>query len=1050
MSYIWLGIHVFGCFLAFVFLYMVIHKGNSDFKNELLLAVVCCLITLVAKSLYIVSDSEEAQIVLAKMEYLGKCFANYCAILFLIKWRNVNFSKLILRIMLVIDLVYFGIIATFDYHNLYYKNLHCVPSNLTLSGQVLSSEKTPLYAFYMAFMVMELLLFISIYIYSVYKKKYYFKNSRESRFLHVMMIGSFAAPLTLLILRIANVIEGDDPTPMGILLAVIFWMLAILRGGLLDTVNLAKEDIVTTMNEGVIVIDSDMNYLYSNPAADEIIKCMHKEITDDEVWQNLSIVLEQKELFFSLADKEYRCESFGLMDGKKVKGYLLSLVDITEVMEQNRLMRELKEEAESANRAKSLFISNMSHEIRTPMNAIIGMTEIMLRGNSPEKQMEYLMNIKNSGDALLTIINDILDLSKVESGKMEIIQQDYSPMSMLSDLSMIFLSRIGEKKIELVFDIDKDLPATLYGDTVRLRQIIINLVNNAIKFTEEGFVKLTVDVEKQGEQEVLLHVSVTDSGQGIKEEEQGKLFQSFQQLNLLENANQEGTGLGLAICKMLVELMGGTIGVKSEWGAGSTFYFDLKQSVRDFSPAAQLRIKDAGSIVISGYLSNPCNMKTLRKLVSSYGLTYLSYEELSDLQTKADYFFADTKTYEEIPVQFVKELCVIQNPILETKQIDYAIMVNSPLFSLNFCQILNHENMRVYTHHQDHIPYIAPDARVLLVDDSEMNLKVAIGLLQPMKMQIDVAKHGKQALEMVQKKAYDLVLMDHMMPVMDGIEATKKIRELEGEQYQKLPIIALTANALLEARQSFLDAGMNDFAIKPIETKEIFAKITKWLPNDLLKRTQQEIGTESSTKDAPVKDSQNIELEGIDVAVGLQYCGNQERFIQMLGDFYHLIDMKSACIEQYLAEQKYEEYTIEVHALKNNARIIGAVSLSEAFYELERLGNAKQERSLLDKTPKVLAQYRAFKERLQPYGHNLEEEKIETKKENLIHILEKMCHGVENFELDEVDNCLSELEKYHMPASCKDSFEKLRVYVVDVAMEDIVRVAKDMIDVLSR
>lgn len=1044
MPYIWLGLHIFGCLIVFVLLGIVIDKKDNEFKNELLLSVACCQIALVAKCLYIVSSVEEVLIVLAKMEYLGKCFAVFCALLFLIKWRQVNFPGVLLRAMYVVNVVAFALIATFEYHGLYYKNTRLIPSDLTLSGYVLAADRTPLYAFYMVFMIAQMLIFGGIYIYSVFKRYAYYK--KESIFLHVLMITSFVAPLTLLILRIANVIKGDDPTPIGILFSATCWMLAVLNGGLLDAVEVAKNDVVQLMKEGIIVVDQNMSYLYSNPAADGIFRKVRKSMTDEEVQEAFYEILKQDSYVISDGEKEYKCESFDLMVGGKRQGYVLSFVDISSVMEQNRIMTELKEEAESANRAKSLFISNMSHEIRTPMNAIIGMTEIMLRDDSPEKQKEYLLNIKSSGDALLTIINDILDLSKVESGKLEILPQEYAPMSMLCDLSMIFLNRIGEKEIELLFDIDKNLPSTLYGDNVRIRQVIINLVNNAIKYTDKGFVKLTIDYEKLEGEDSILHVSVTDSGQGIKKEDQNKLFQSFQQVNLLENATKEGTGLGLAISKMLIELMSGTIGVESEWGEGSRFYFDLPQRVKDARPAA--RLKNRESVTISGKMSNQYGTGALVKLAADYDVTFIPYENLSLREEKADYFFTDIKTYEEIPVNLVKELCVLQNPVLENRQISFATMVNSPLFSLNFCQILNHENMRVLTHQEVNVPYIAPEAKVLLVDDSEMNLKVAIGLLQPMQLQIDKALNGQQAVEMVQQKQYDLVLMDHMMPVMDGIEATKIIRQLEGEHYQKLPIIALSANAILEARQKFMEAGMNDFAAKPIETKEIFNKIAKWLPDHLLK--SRLMVADDIQQEVPEADLPKIEIEGLDVEAGIKYCGSRDMFIQMLGDFYQLIDMKSSCIEQYLADHMLHDYTIEVHALKNNCRMIGELSLSEQFYELEQLGDAEQEEALIEKTPDVLVRYRELKEKLKPYQRYQNENKKETTAEHLIEILEGMCEAVDTFEMDDVDQCMEELEQYKLPASCEESLEHLRAYVSDVAMEEIISTAKGIVELIKQ
>lgn len=392
-----------------------------------------------------------------------------------------------------------------------------------------------------------------------------------------------------------------------------------------------------------------------------------------------------------------------------------------------------KEKAEAASEAKSSFLSNMSHEIRTPMNAIVGMTDILLREEHSPKTEEYLHIIKNSGEALLTIINDILDFSKIESGKMEIIEDIYEPRTMFKDLSMIFLKRIGDKNIKLLYDIDPEIPKRLIGDGQRIRQIIINLVNNAIKFTENGHVKLSVRVQKIDDENVKLTFSVEDTGQGIKEEDQKKLFGSFQQVDTKKNHYKEGTGLGLAICKQLTELMHGNIGVSSVYGKGSIFYFTIPQKI-----------------------------------------------------------------------------CV--SP-------DYADEVSQSM----------KEEMQAF---------IAPKADILVVDDSEINLKVARGLLEPLQMQIDTALNGKEAVQMVQKKKYDIVFMDHMMPVMDGIEATRVIRSSEDERVRAQVIVALFANATSEAREMFLQEKLNDFVAKPIQFETIRKCILRWLPEELVVYTE--------------------------------------------------------------------------------------------------------------------------------------------------------------------------------------------------------------------
>ena len=396
-------------------------------------------------------------------------------------------------------------------------------------------------------------------------------------------------------------------------------------------------------------------------------------------------------------------------------------------------LREEKERADGANEAKSKFLSNMSHEIRTPMNAIVGLTEVLMREDIGEKERKYLQNIRSSGDALLGLINDLLDYSEIESGKFVITEDNYEPLMVLEDLKPVFEDRIGDKPITLNYDVDQNLPWTLYGDGLRIRQILINLTNNAIKYTESGFVTIAIKIVEKKEDEVKIEVSVQDSGQGIRKEDLSRLFDAFTQVDIKKNKGKEGTGLGLAICKQLVDLMGGKLDVQSEYGKGSEFSFTLWQKV-------------------------------------------IGKETVGDRETKK----------EEI-----------------SKALEFD--------------------------------FTAPEARILIVDDMELNREVAIALLEPLQMQIDEAENGYQAVQMVQQKDYDLVLMDHYMPVMDGIEATQKIRGLTDEKYRRLPILALTADVVAGEKENFFKAGMNEVISKPIQVNEMCEKLHKYLDEALIK-----------------------------------------------------------------------------------------------------------------------------------------------------------------------------------------------------------------------
>lgn len=602
-------------------------------------------------------------------------------------------------------------------------------------------------------------------------------------------------------------------------------------------------------------------------------------------------------------------------------------------MDQNYKMQELKEMAERAGRVKSTFLANMSHEIRTPMNAIIGITDILMRDNlSEEEKKDYLASMKSSGNVLLTLINSILDFSKIESGKMELNEVNYDLFELIRELDIMFRTKTEQKNLEFGFEVDDNVPQLLYGDEMRLRQVIMNIVNNAIKFTEVGSVKVRIRMLKPDGDRIKLHISVKDTGRGIREEDKEKMFEMFSQVDKSLNYKMEGTGLGLAISKELVELMGGSIGVHSQYGEGSDFFFTVYQT--------------------------------------------LAKDELVEIE-------------KDEPTSFV-----------------------------------------------------APKAKVLLVDDNRINLKVIEGLLAPLLMKIDVAEDGMTAIRKASQKNYDIIFMDHMMPTMDGVETTKRIRNLGSECCKRVPIIALTANAVTGIREELLAAGMDDFVAKPIDLPEICDIIRNWLPKQLIQYegTGEEFG---ESDDIPV-------IEGLHVEEAIANCGSLEMFLDVLGDFYTLIPQKSSQIKQCLEDHMIRDYTIEVHALKSSARLIGAMELSEQCFRLEQLGNAQDEEALIAETPAMLELYRSYIPILRPYGAVNEESKVETSNDILISILQKLYTAMDQFDLDTADEAMKELERYKMPNGCRDHMELLRVYMADVAMQDVLNITQQMMDILKQ
>lgn len=729
---------------------------------------------------------------------------------------------------------------------------------------------------------------------------------------------------------------------------------------------------------------------------------------------------------------------------------VLSIHDIDEQYRQRQEMLEAleraNEEARLASRAKSLFISNISHEIRTPMNAIVGMVEILLRDVKDEREIEYLKNIQTSGQALLTLINDILDFSKMEAGKLEVNDMEYDVLSVMNDLNMIFLNRIGEKPIEYLVDIDKNMPTMLYGDSKRIRQVVINIVNNAIKFTDIGYVKLKVYVQEIVGDEITLAFSVRDTGIGIKKEDIPRLFGAFFQADTKRNYEKEGTGLGLIISKQLVELMGGSIGVESVYGEGTEFSFTVKQKLIENVEPMKLKsgkINDR-PVRIGAIFSNRYQMDNIIKLCRKYEIEYIN---VNTDEALPDYIFTDSAnsvTAHRIADKCMGKVVILHNPMSEIVNDEEAIVMNKPMYSFKFCQLLNDERVDSKSYSGEScLDFIAPEAEILIADDTEMNLTVAKGLLNPINMKIDTAENGKIAVEKVKSKKYDLIFMDHKMPVMDGVEATQSIRSLEGEYFKTLPIIALTANAVNEARKIFEEAGMNDFVAKPIEMKEICGKLKKWLPSEKIINKKIIVG---NLQDNSIPEA----IEGINLQEGLKNTGNAKMLGELLCDYYRLIDVKSSKIRECLENGDIKGYTVEVHAMKSVSRMIGALELSEKFKQLEEWGDKHVEDRLIENTPKVLEQYEAYKGYLREYVQSCEN-KCQTliSNEEMIEILENICVSMENCDMDMIDMCMERINKCKVTDKCKEQVDKLKLAVADFAMEDTISIAKGMIKTLK-
>ncbi|MCR4637457.1 MAG: response regulator [Butyrivibrio sp.] len=699
------------------------------------------------------------------------------------------------------------------------------------------------------------------------------------------------------------------------------------------------------------------------------------EVTGSEIRSDI-----KGEYDHNIVEKVNAIHELNIDTGNEVEGLYHSIEKTTEYlvnyvnsMRQEQKLKEDLRVATQANVAKNSFLSNMSHELRTPINVILGMDEMILREYDNDENLTlYALSIQSSGRTLLSLVNDILDFSKIEAGKMEIIPVEYDIGSMIVDLYNMISIRAQEKHLDFIIHVDPNIPNTLYGDDIRIKQCIVNILTNAVKYTNEGSVTLYIDYEEADTENITLKIRIKDTGIGMKEEEMSRLYTPFERMDEIKNRTVEGTGLGISIVQNLLRMMDSHIEVSSQYGVGSEFYFAIKQRVISNEPVGDIA-------------------QSFKKNVSS--------------------------------------------------------------------------------HKKYHTAFHAPDAKILVVDDTAMNLTVIVGLLKDTQITVDTASSGAQCLEMAQKSPYDIIFIDHRMPEMDGVETLHRLRNM-GERNLSInaPCIALTANAIAGAREEYLEAGFSDYLSKPVDTLKLEKMLIDYLPAKYVHMfgTPEYAADIQDMKKDPVKASDTDETEyiiingrkyplkdlkslgasaGIDIEVAIQNCGSPDILLKVIKDFYSSIKDKGKLIEEYAKAKDYENYTIQVHSLKSSSRLIGALKLSKDAEYLEKCGDEKNESEIVAKTPQLLALFYGYKDKLSPI---LNEENSDNPDNNELPLisdkeLKEYKDGirelVEAFDFDSADAAINELyENYQIPEESKELLEKIRIMLQAVNRDGILKI----------
>lgn len=911
----------FGICLIFVALLLLIN-GDGAQEQKLLILIMCgTLVQNVGCLLELTAPTLEAAVTAVTVQNVGSVFVPLCYCWFTYTYCYAAPPK---RLLGVLGAVNFLVLPTvfFNWNGLFYREFQWLS---TEGGfHYISIAYGPLYAL---FMVTRILIPYVLCIHTLIRAIRLRSDQRINRQYQTILAIS-TMPIIMLVAYVCKLTKVFDLTPVTLALSMSMVVIVVWSRRNYDFRHLAAEKVLESLGDGVIALDDHDRLISYNRAAAQIFVNLpsHKLGEDVRVVEEFreEMLNENIPWSFSMNGQHYECHSKQIVDenGRK-QGCVILILDMTDIKAYINEIKRVRQQAEKANIAKSEFLANMSHEIRTPMNAIIGLNDIIMEETEDPSIYAHAKDVQSAAKNLLAIINDILDLSKVESGKMELVYGDYHLKTVVDEVVGMMDLAASKRGLIMKYECDDSLPCGYNGDEGRIKQILINILNNAVKFTKEGYVRARVTGRPAGQEGVeLITFRVEDTGCGIREEDLEKIFEDFRQVDSKRNRSVEGTGLGLAIVKHMVELMGGSINVESVYGEGTTVSITIPQKI------------------------------------------------------------VDRRSIAEVP----------EIPSSELERAE---------------------------------AFAAPGVKVLLVDDNLINRKVARGFLKSYAFDLTEAESGPEAIELVRQNRYDIIFMDHMMPVMDGIEAAEIIRRDCGENGTAPAIIALTANAMSGMRERFLEKGFQDFIAKPLDRRELGQLLARWVPED----RREEAAPEAPS--APTNLSA-FQIEGIDIdAASRYYVGDEEGFAGLL-DLYCMDGRRKTALLRELAESDISRYQVEVHGLKSASANIGAMDVSNMARAQETAAAKGDMEFIARQFPVLMEHYEALlenislllekrrqnvpqAEKLPPLPAQELRERVETALNELTHFRSKECAGI-----------VEELLRHELPQDAADSLEEIQ------------------------